>query len=86
MKKVRSRMGRPPAEWMFEVPKLKLSNSWTDAYEIADALKQNVKTVKSFLSKLEIKPKHEVEAGIVKARFRVSDLKKAAEIYIQPWL
>lgn len=82
----KKKMGRPPASWMFELVDLELDGPWTDAYEVADHLGVNAKTVKSFFEKLDIKPKHEVENGKVRARFKIAELRRAAGAYVKPWL
>ena len=43
------------------------------------------KTVKTFFDKLKVKPKHEIEKGRARARFRVTELKRAAKAHIEPW-
>lgn len=82
----KKRLGRPPAEWMFKVVELNLDDAWTDPYEISNRFSLNVNTVKSFFEKLKLKPKYEVENGTVRARFRVSDFKRAAAAHVEPWL
>lgn len=85
MKKEKKRIGRPPAKWMFEVLDIDFADSWTDAYEISEVLKLNTNTVKSFLGKLHTKPKHVIENGVARARYRVSDLKIGVKGYVEPW-
>ena len=82
----KKKIGRPPANWMFKLIDLNLSEQWTDAYEIADKLKLNVKTVKSFFYKLNIQPKHVVIKGKARAQFNVNDLRQAIKLRIKPWL
>lgn len=80
------RMGRPPAPWMHQFLDLKIDSLWTDAYDIAKHMDMNPRTVKSFLQKLNVEPKHVVENGKARARFKVKELKIAAKAYIKPWL
>lgn len=82
----KKKMGRPPAPWMFDLVELKLNGQWTDPYEIAAHFQINAKTVKSFIEKLGIKPKHEIENGVARAYYKVSELKRATELYVKPWL
>ena len=82
----KKRMGRPPAPWMHQLLDLKLDSLWTDASTVAKYMNMNPHTVKSFFQKLNIKPKHMVENGIARARFKTKDLKNAVNEYISPWL
>lgn len=86
MKKIKKKLGRPPAKWMFEVLEMDFADSWTDAYEIAQALKQNVRTVKSFLGKLEITPRHVVDGGKARAKYKVGDVRKGVKGYVEAWV
>ena len=85
MKKIK-KIGRPPAKWMFEIHKTEFLSTWTDAYEIARILSLNVRTVKSFLAKLKVKPKHVIEGGTARARYKVSEIRKGAKEYVEPWV
>ena len=81
----RKRMGRPPAPWMFKLVDLQFNTQWTDSSEVACTLEVKSKTVRSFFEKLSVTPKYEVNKGQARAKFKVSELKKAAKEYITPW-
>ena len=83
--KKRKRMGRPPAQWMFELINIKFDRHWTNAYQVASLLNTDFKKIKLFFAKLPIKPKYEIENGISKAQFKVSELKKSVKDYTDPW-
>ena len=83
--KAKTKMGRPPAPWMFSFVDLGIEKAWITPYEIGEKMDVHVGTVKSFLKKLPVRPKHDVENGIVRTTFKVSDLKKATKDYLKPW-
>ena len=80
------RIGRPPASWVHQLTEADFEKTWIDAYEIAERFELNVRTVKSFIQKLPVKPEHEIVNGKAKARFKAKDLKKAARDYVEKWL
>lgn len=82
----KKRMGRPPAEWMFELAQINVRSTWIDAYEIAELYGLNINTVKSHLVKLNVSPKHLIENGRAKAKYKTTELKQAARKYIDAWL
>lgn len=82
----KKKMGRPPAEWMFKLRDYPFDKQWTDTYEVAKNLGIHVKTVKSFLDKLKVKPRHIIIDAKTRAQFKVKDLKEATRLYIEPWV
>lgn len=84
--KKKKRIGRPPAKWMFQLANFGCDKTWIDAYETADLLEQNFKTVKSFLRKLDIDTKHVIENGKARTFYKITELKSATKKYIEPWM
>jgi hypothetical protein len=85
--KATKKIGRPPAPWVFEMARLdQESNIWLDITEISDIFNVHVNTAKTFLSKTSVDRKYEIVNGRTKMKLKVSDLKKAAQDYIRPWM
>lgn len=81
-----SRIGRPPAPWVYKILKLNLAGPyWIDAYELAQLLGVSANSVKVFVHRFEIDRRYEKENSVVKSKFQISVLKKRVQAYISQW-
>lgn len=82
----RSRMGRPPAKWVYKLLNLNISeNHWMDKHELSQALDVPVDSIKEFMPKLKIARKLERDRGFVRAKYKYGDIKKSVKVYVGPW-
>ena len=83
----KKRMGRPPAQWAFDLEKLRYREdkflSLSDLVEITGA---PVGSLKAFLRKSETPREYELEGGQARALYRVKDIKQSAYAHIEPWV
>lgn len=84
---VKKKIGRPPAEWVYQLSQLKnKDDEFLDYNDLCELFDISLRSAHGFCSKCGIKGdyyKHESKG--VRKRFRVKDLKKAAALYLKEW-
>lgn len=85
--KTTKKIGRPPAPWVYEMARCSEPlDDWLDLEKVGTTFKVHVNTAKTFLRKVNVPRQHEIVNGRAKMKFKVNDLKKAAQEYLEPWL
>lgn len=84
---VRKKIGRPPADWVRQLSELKKKDDeYLDYHDLCKLFDVSLRSMHGFCTKNKIKGEYyKHETNVVRKRFRVKDLKKAAALYLKNW-
>ena len=85
--KKKKRMGRPPAQWAYDLAKLKYQDEKKFSLAaLSEMTGASVGSLRIFFNKSDTAKEYELEGGQARTLYRVKDIKKSASDHIEPWL
>ena len=85
-KKIRKKkIGRPPAKWVHELANLERDdNEYLDYHDLSELFGVTMRTVHGFCTKADVVGEYyKTDSNVVRKRFKVKDLKKAAVRFLK---